>query len=689
MLDIPEKVKQLCRDDNSSLQSWRDIEAAFFDTGIDTLYPSNNLYPSDDLYPADAGSAWFTITGEQMSTESFLMEENLCSADDLEWGSCEAAKVEFTVKDMETDILGKEFALTLSIGEYKMAFGMYTVLKAERQAERSKRKITAYDRMIRFDIDVADWYQALYPTDGTTHTVKEIRDSLCVYCNVPQKSVALTNDELVVGKTVDPQSLKGRDVLKAICEINGVFGHIDRTGQLTYVKMQKADLAESSTLYEQGIWGNPQEDLEYYRSITWQDYTVKKIDRVQIRQEEGDIGATAGSGTNAYVIEGNFLAYGLNSAALVKLAQSVLDVIGGYTYRPSDISTYAMPWIEVGDSIRAVTTDGEVATYVLKRTLKGVQAMTDTIEAKGSQVRESTAGDFRSEIIQLKGKTASIIKTVDEVSASVSDLAKNTTASIKVVSDAVTAEVKRAQGQEVELAASISVMAGQIQQKVSQGDLVAKINLEANKQGSVITMEAGHFVFKGSNFYVNADGSGGAANGNWTWDTAGNITVKGAKIDGTANTSSIGASTIYTNHLEVGGKGVFNSDTEFSGTMTCQNIDANKITCYTVYSSRAGETWSDKRLKTGIRDIVLDQAAEFIQGLRPVTYRMREGKSEGMGFIAQHVIELQQRLGSKYPIVGRLEKEKYYTICYQNLIPLIIADLQVLHKKLEGVDQHE
>ena len=75
----------------------------------------------------------------------------------------------------------------------------------------------------------------------------------------------------------------------------------------------------------------------------------------------------------------------------------------------------------------------------LKRTLKGVQAMTDAIEAKGSQVRESTAGDFRSEIIQLKGKTASIIKTVDEVSASVSDLEKNTTASIKVVSDAVTA----------------------------------------------------------------------------------------------------------------------------------------------------------------------------------------------------------------------------------------------------------
>lgn len=173
MLDIPEKVKQLCRNDNSSLQSWRDIEADFFNTGIDTLYPSNNLYPSDDLYPADAGAPWFTITGDQMNTESFSLEENLCSADDIEWGSCEAAKVEFTVKDVETDILGQEFALTLSIGEYKMAFGMYTVSKAERQAERSRRKITAYDRMIRFDIDVADWYQAFYPTFITSGSRKD------------------------------------------------------------------------------------------------------------------------------------------------------------------------------------------------------------------------------------------------------------------------------------------------------------------------------------------------------------------------------------------------------------------------------------------------------------------------------------------------------------------------------------
>ena len=38
MLDIPEKVKQLCRDDNSSLQSWRDIEAVSYTRLRDACY---------------------------------------------------------------------------------------------------------------------------------------------------------------------------------------------------------------------------------------------------------------------------------------------------------------------------------------------------------------------------------------------------------------------------------------------------------------------------------------------------------------------------------------------------------------------------------------------------------------------------------------------------------------------------
>lgn len=684
MINIPDLVKQRCRKDNISAETARKIELSFFNSNIDTLYPSNDLYPANDLFPADAGSPWLTMGMDCICSENLTLTESLCSGDDIILGSCEAAKIEIIVADIEEDLTGKEFAFTLSIGDYKMAFGMYTIASMPRQADRRKRKITAYDRMLRFDMDVADWYNALYSSDGATHTIKELRDSLCQYCNVPQQETDLANDNLTIGKTISPQTLNGRDVLRAICEINGVFGHIDRTGQLVYLKLQESGLYPSETLYPSedlyphSAWGDVAEELEYYKTITYEDYMTEGIDRVQIRQEEGDIGATVGWGTNTYVIEGNFLTYGLASAELTRLAQSVVDMIGGRGYRPAKIETYAMPWVEVGDGIRAVTTQDEITTYVLSRTIKGIQAMMDTVESKGSQTRGELSGGIQSEIIQLKGKTATIIKSVDEVSVKLSDVEKNTAASIKVVSDQITAEVKRATGQEVELAASIKVMAGQIEQKVSQGDLIAKFNMEVNKDGSVITMEAGHFVFKGKNFYVNADGSGGAANGNFTWDTAGNITVTQATINGTTNTSSFGASVVNADHLEAG-RIVCNGDSQFSGRMTAMNIDCNKINCVSVYSSMAGETWSDQRLKEDIRKIDPRQAVRFLTDISSVSYRLKANGEPALGFLAQDVREKLRRMGLDYPLVG--EHNGYLTLRYQDFVPLLVAAVQELIKK--------
>ena len=103
--------------------------------------------------------------------------------------------------------------------------------------------------------------------------------------------------------------------------------------------------------------------------------------------------------------------------------------------------------------MRAITTDAKIVTYVLKRTIKGIQAMQDTIESKGSPQR-SEVGTIESEIVQLKGKSAKIIKTVEDVSATVTDLEAQTSAQIKVVSDKIAAEVKRATDQDVELAGS-------------------------------------------------------------------------------------------------------------------------------------------------------------------------------------------------------------------------------------------
>ena len=683
MLDVPEIIKQRCRGDNNRAETVRHLELSFFNGGIDTLYPANDLYPADNLYPSDAGTPWLTIPMSQICAETLNLTESLSSGSNIVWGSCEAAKFVVTVADVDEEIEGREFTATLSIGDYKMAYGIYVVDSVVKQADRRKRKIMAYDRMIKFDVDVSDWYHAMYPTDDTTHTIQKLRDSLCEHIGVPQQQTVLINDEMAVGKTISPESLCGRDVLKAICEINGVFGHFDRTGMLTYISLQDTGLYPSDTLYPgddlypQSGWAAA-EELEYYRSITYEDYLIDGIDRVQVRQEDGDIGAVVGSGSNTYVVEGNFLTYGLGSADLTKLAWSIYDSIAGKTYRPAKIVSYAMPWIEVGDGLRAITTDTEIATFVLTRTMSGIQAMMDTVEAKGTKTQGQSFG-IQNEIIQLKGKTAVIVRNVDEVSATVTDLEKRTTAQLKVVSDQITAEVKRATDQEVELAGSISVLAGQIEAKVSRGDLVAAINLEVNKTGSCITMEAGHFIFKGSNFYVNEDGSGGAANGNLAWDASGGVVAKNIKlimadISGTTNTSTIGCSTLSAQNANIDRLTV-NGTTEM-GDIVCRDIYSDDIQCTQIYSSRAGQWWSDRRMKNNISPIPSDVALRVTLALRPMTFYMAGADEKDMGFVAQEVAEIESDL----PLYTMLDG--FYALPYTSYVALLSGAIQEQQKQI-------
>lgn len=436
MLDVPEIVKQRCEGDNAGKKTAKCLELSFFNGNIDALYPSNDLYPAGNLYPADLGTPWLTIGMDKIGAGSMNLKENLCSGSNLIWGSCEASKFEIIVADTEDEIIHKEFAATLSIGDYKMAYGIYRVNSVVRQADRRKRKITAYDRMVKFDIDVADWYKAMYPTKDAAHTIRELRDGLCEYIGVPQQQTELVNDGLVAGRTISPESLSGREVLKSICEINGVFGHFDRTGRLTYIRLQGMNQLPDEASLQPGV----AENLDHYKSISYEDYLIDGIDRVQIRQQEGDIGAVAGSGSNAYVIEGNFLAYGLGNADLTKLAQSIYDVIAGKPYRPAKITTYAMPWVEVGDGLRAVTRDAEVVTYVLSRTMSGIQAMMDAVEAKGAKAQKQGSG-LMHDVIQLKGRAAVLVRNVEELSSTLTDLEKEAGSRFEQFVDAIRLKV--------------------------------------------------------------------------------------------------------------------------------------------------------------------------------------------------------------------------------------------------------
>ena len=267
---------------------------------------------------------------------------------------------------------------------------------------------------------------------------------------------------------------------------------------------------------------------KYSQPMTYEDYLVNGISGLQIRQQEGDVGASVGDGDNAYIIEGNFLVYGKDANTLLNIAQSILPNISGRTYRPASLKTNFLPWVEIGDALRVITRDDIVETFCMKREIKGIQAMSDTFTSTGSETREESFG-IESQIVQLEGKTAVIIKSVDEVSATVTDLKNYTEAQFKITADSITAEVTRAKGAEGELSSKITQtateirsevsdtanglqsqitqQAGQIALKVSQGDVTNQLNSELKITGNSIALTTGHFTIDSKNMKLDASGN--------------------------------------------------------------------------------------------------------------------------------------------------------------------------------------
>lgn len=596
MLNIPEYIKDLFRADNVTEKTKRQIRLRFYDEDVKLLFPEDVLFPSEDLFPIDQEPVC-VIENDRILSESLMITESLCESRDLKFGECNAAQFEITVTDVMQDLTGKEFMATVEIGDYELALGIYRVESFVRQADRRRKVIMAFNRMRKFQTDVAEWYLGLY----FPMTLRQFRDSLCTHIGIVQLDMDLPLDGMVLSKTIAPEQLNGLDVLRAICEINGCFGQIDRTGRLKYVVLSPAGLFPSEKLFpDEDIF--PQEllgaeKLSYYKrsDTTYEDYVTTGIERLQIRQEEGDVGAIYGSGKNCYVIQGNFLVYGKSAEELLQISATVYDQVQGRFFRPGKIVGPALPWIEPGDGLICYTSDDVLETYCLKRTMSGIQSMMDTYKADGNIEQEKNFG-IQTQIIQLEGKAAILKKSVEEVSVRVTDLKDYTEAQFKITAEAITAEVRRAQEAEAKLsvqAESISasvknlkefteaefiITAERISQKVSRGKVSAELSLEPDQ----VTISGNRLVVDSTNFKL---------------DAAGNAKFKGEIWGSTIKTTTIEAGTIIGGTIDgsqitgahiIAGDGMFEADDETVSIANFYTYDTEYGTYLATLDQRSG-----------------------------------------------------------------------------------------------------
>lgn len=415
------------------------------------------------------------ITNVELHQEQFELTESICSESELTIGSCEAAVLKFTVSNIFLPMKDKMVTVKTVIDNNTanpFQIGRYKVYSDTPTADRTKRDIVAYDSL--YDVinaDVAGWYNTLLPEKDSTTTMKAFRDSFFGYFGIEQANVQLANDDMKVEKTVEPEELSGATVLNCICEINGCFGHIGRDGRFHYIYLEQEiqglyprnDLYPADDLYPREP-KSTRISKSLYISAQYEDFLVKTIDKLQIRKEEDDIGVIVGSGTNAYVIQDNFLVYGKGSEELTGIANNIYGKIRGIIYRPFSADCKGNPCIEVGDAVRLPTRYEIIESYVLKRTLKGIQALRDNYEATGEEYRSTQVNSVHKSIIQLKAKTNVLTRTIEETNSKIADVASGLSSEIKQTATDIRAEVKNtADG----LSSSIEQTANSIRSEVS------------------------------------------------------------------------------------------------------------------------------------------------------------------------------------------------------------------------------
>ena len=708
------------------------------------------------------------IDNSMLEIGTFALEESLCSESELKFGACEANCVKFTARNTAGNIIGKTISIEETIdgdSQNPMPYGVFKVASDVPTADRTKRQITAYDAMHDIiNTDVKSWYAGLsFPM-----ALKQFRDSFFAHLGIAQVETSLVNDSMTVNKTIvatqtddssavtEESSISGKTVVTAICEINGCFGNINRDGKFEYVFLKAItsalypaeDLFPSDNLFPSDA--NTESMTGNYITFDYEDFKSKAITQLEIKTSEDNAGAIVGTAGNNYSITGNFLVSDKTGAELEQIANNLLPIMKQAAYTPIKSCTcVGNPCLTLGEPIRFNTTREIVETYLLQRTLTGVQSKRDSISAQGTQAHSVKVNSIRDTIESVQRRTGKLERNADHLQSTYEDLEEQTNTKFEQTAKSIVAEVNRAQKAEGALDASLELKLG----RDENDQVISMINASADQimlRGNRLIIESNNFRLDGNgkvtiidslNFLstslgddltiLGLDGRGrpmlqnilidlgtvtdqnGEAIGDHA-STADHATTADSATTAESARQCIMASTAYylkgigiDDNVQISGNGnlIPSSSSVYCGT--------NPNPFAGGYSSGGWKTTSDRRKKKDFRKLLEDDRFErFFELLQPMEYRLIENDEKmHIGFVAQDVEQamtdcdisenefygLEHAVFSEKDFESNEEWEKFleqnggandmYTLCYQEFIALNTAMIQKLQSRCNDFER--
>ena len=304
------------------------------------------------------------------------------------------------------------------------------------RTKRNSYKVTAYDTMSKLDADLSGWLhanQAQFPK-----TIWQLVQLACQRAGVTLASSSLPINGSYSVQAFYADDLTCRQIISWAAEAAGCYAHMNADGKLqflTYTDKRSTakitpDGASNSTAY-------------YADSLSYEDYMVKAIEKVQIRQSDSDVGVIypdSTTATNTYAVQGNLLLTTGTEANLKSVAQNLYNVLKNVTYTPCKVAVPSSSGLACGQIVHVKDAHGrEFDTYLMSATISSGKA---SFESVGSASRESSSAVNSQSYKNLTGKMLEIKTSVDGLEVKASDLTGKYT-DLKATVDGLSSEVKK------------------------------------------------------------------------------------------------------------------------------------------------------------------------------------------------------------------------------------------------------
>lgn len=304
------------------------------------------------------------------------------------------------------------------------------------RTKRNSYKVTAYDTMSKLDADFSGWLRA-----NQAQFPKTIWQLVQLACQ--RAGVALASSSLPINGSYSVQAfyaddLTCRQIISWAAEAAGCYAHMNADGKLQFLTY--ADKRSTAKITPDGASNST---AYYADSLSYEDYTVKAIEKVQIRQSDSDVGVIypdSTTATNTYAVQGNLLLTTGTEANLKSVVQNLYNVLKNVTYTPCKVSVPSSSGLACGQIVHVKDARGrEFDTYLMSATISSGNA---SFESVGSASRENSSAVNSQSYKNLTGKMLEIKTSVDGLEVKASDLTGKYT-DLKATVDGLSSEVKK------------------------------------------------------------------------------------------------------------------------------------------------------------------------------------------------------------------------------------------------------